>query len=104
MTVSELTSLQGKQKGNLENSSIIHKKNLFPDVVGNGPLKSMFNRSIGCVDLIRVLLIGLKKRGLISEQVVQLLQHRLTSSKEYGKFLDLTKCHRRVTPGQQSSL
>ena len=67
-------------------------------------MKSIFKRSIGCVALIKVLLFGVKKRGLILEQAMQLLQHRLTSSKEYGRFLDLTKCHKRVTPGQHSSL
>ena len=58
---------------------------------GSGPLKSTANLSKGVVDLIRLDLSGLTKRGLVSAQILQSLVILRTSSNEYGKFLDLTK-------------
>ena len=54
MTVLALSLEHGKQKGKRENLSTTHKKKLFFDVDGKGPLKSMFNLSIGFMAFIRV--------------------------------------------------
>ena len=52
MTVFAVISEQGKAKGNLEYSSMIVRKYLLPEALGNGPLKSKFSRSKTCVALI----------------------------------------------------
>ena len=78
----------------------MHKKYLFFDREGRGPLKSMLIRSIGWVAFTNCPNGGLKKFGLISAQVVQSLQVSFTSFSEYGKFFCFTKWKSRVTPGQ----
>ena len=95
-------SEQGIAKGNREYSSTIVKMYLFRETDGNGPLKSILNRSIGLVALIRLKSDCLKFCGFYSEQILQLAQVRFTSSVEKGKFLVFTKYRRRVTPGWQS--
>ena len=44
----------GNTNGNIEYLSMIVIKKLFCVADGSGPLKSMFNLSIGCIDLMRV--------------------------------------------------
>ena len=50
---------QGYTNGNLEYSSMMVRKYLLRVEDGRGPLKSMFNLSIGCVDLMSVPIGGL---------------------------------------------
>ena len=52
ITVAADVSLQGKAKGNLENSSITVKRKALPFVVGKGPLKSILSLSKGYVALM----------------------------------------------------
>ena len=66
--------------------------------LGRGPLKSMFNRSNGCVDLIKVEEF-FTKDGLISVHIGHFSITVFTSFVEYGKFRDLTKCIMREIPG-----
>ena len=54
MTVCDDMFGHGNTNGNLEYSSMIVRKYLFCVADGSGHLKSMFNLSIGCVDLMRV--------------------------------------------------
>jgi len=55
ITVSVEIFGQGMENGKREYSSITVNKYLFFDADGKGPLKSMLNRSIGRVALIRLL-------------------------------------------------
>ena len=87
-------SLHGMAHGNLLNSSTIVRINLFSKYfdLGNGPLKSIDNLSIGWVALIKVPGMGLKNWGFNSQQDLQLL-HTIstsTSCNEYRKFLIFT--------------
>ena len=52
ITVVVETSGQGNMNGNLEYSLITWRKNLFPLLLGKGPLKSMLILSNGCVALM----------------------------------------------------
>ena len=51
MTVCDDMFGHGNTNGNLEYSSMIVRKYLFCVADGSGPLKSMFNLSIGCVEV-----------------------------------------------------
>ena len=50
---------QASAKGKREYSSKTVNKYLFLEEEGNGPLKSMLQRSIGCVAFIKCYFIGL---------------------------------------------
>ena len=58
MTVCDDMFGHGNTNGHLEYSSMIVRKYLFSVANGSGPLKSTFNLSIGCVDLMRVPIWG----------------------------------------------
>ena len=66
--------------------------NLFSEYFdfGKGPLKSIDNRSNGCVALINVPGVGLKNFGFSTQQASQDLQTDSTSFTEYGRFLIFT--------------
>ena len=91
-------SEQGIAKGNLEYSSIIVSINRFLDFDGKGPLKSRFNLSNGEVVFIN-LPSFLQNRGFNSLHIPQEFVMLLMSSREKGRFLDLTQWYIRVTPG-----
>jgi len=90
MTVVADKSEQGIAKGNLEYSSIMVRIKRFLDFDGKGPLKSRFNLSNGDVAFINFPSF-LQNRGFNSPHTAQELVTRLMSSKEKGRFLDLTQ-------------
>ena len=72
ITVLVSISEHGMANGSLENSSKTVNIYLLFVTDGNGPLKSMFNRSNGCVAFMIWVGSGLWKRGLHSLQ----MEHR----------------------------
>ena len=88
-TVSVFISLQGNANGYLEYSSTKTSMNLFSEMLGMGPMKSIESLSHGLVARIRVLVGGLKKFGLSNLQVLQFIIISLISPIEYGRFLAL---------------
>ena len=101
ITVLVSISQYGKANGNLENSSIT--VNIYLSF-GNGPLKSMFNRSNGCVAFMIWTGSDFWKRGLHSLQMEHEDVNLRISSTENGKFLFLTNTATREIPGWHKDL
>ena len=104
ITVLVSISDHGKAEGNLENLSITVNIYLLFVTDDNGPLKSMFNRSNGCVAFMIWASSGLWKRGLHSSQTEHKYVILQMSSTENGKFLFATNAVIRVIPGWNKDL